>query len=270
MTTSNYYCPVDKRHGRLLSGRSSADRWFCPHSAHGGNGRFFTAAEAEGAYEMTDADTAVVYEAAAKDIVDERISLDTAVKMVAGQTSERTSIVRERLNTMAGVVKDKRTARAAARSAPKAKAAKPAPAARTKKEHIEPAAFDAIKQELGLSTKECIAALAGVLGAGDDGPTASRMTELTHSKGSTVDTFNLFEAALRKYAKSHPRPKASTKPAAAKASSGNGTARAKAKAPKPAAAKPATRRAAAAAKPARPASRRVAVMDDEDDEDDDD
>lgn len=42
-------CPIDPTHGPLLDWPT--DRWgfFCSHQAHGGNGAFFTTAEAEGA-----------------------------------------------------------------------------------------------------------------------------------------------------------------------------------------------------------------------------
>lgn len=40
-------CPIDPAHGVLLDWPT--DRWgfMCPHRDHGGNGRFFTTAEAE-------------------------------------------------------------------------------------------------------------------------------------------------------------------------------------------------------------------------------
>ena len=40
-------CPVDATHGPLLGWPNDRHGFFCPHSAHGGNGRFFTTAEAE-------------------------------------------------------------------------------------------------------------------------------------------------------------------------------------------------------------------------------
>jgi hypothetical protein len=254
------YCPVDRRHGRVYDDVSSRPgRWWCGHAAHGGNGRFFTTAEVEGGYERTEEDMTLIYETAARDVVDGTIDLDMAVKKIASQTQERTDRVRERLNTMATIVKDKRAA-AAKRTATSKPKAKPARAERVKKEHVEPREFARVRDELGLSNKEVIAALAGVVGAGPDGPTASRITELTHSKGSSIDLFNLYEPALRRYAKAHPRPKETAK-ASVKASGSNGTSRSKAATKaKPATAKPAARKAAVAA---RPAKRRVVVEEEE-------
>jgi len=40
-------CPVDAAHGRLLDWPTDRHGFFCPHTAHGGNGAFFTTAEAE-------------------------------------------------------------------------------------------------------------------------------------------------------------------------------------------------------------------------------
>jgi hypothetical protein len=41
-------CPETPAHGRLLP-MTGARGWYCPHQAHGANGRFFTTAEAEAA-----------------------------------------------------------------------------------------------------------------------------------------------------------------------------------------------------------------------------
>lgn len=39
-------CPTDPAHGRLL-GWPGERGWYCPHQGHGGNGAFFTTAQAE-------------------------------------------------------------------------------------------------------------------------------------------------------------------------------------------------------------------------------
>lgn len=41
-------CPVASEHGPLLDWPTERWGFFCPHSGHGGNGRFFTTVEAEG------------------------------------------------------------------------------------------------------------------------------------------------------------------------------------------------------------------------------
>lgn len=64
---------------------------------------------------------------------------------------------------------------------------------------VEPARFAALRDELGMSNKQCAAAneAAGL------GATLSRITELTHSKGAGEPTFLKVEAAWRDWAAKH-------------------------------------------------------------------
>ena len=47
MTAYGLHCPDEPAHGRLLDWPTERFGFFCPHQGHGGNGAFFTTAEAE-------------------------------------------------------------------------------------------------------------------------------------------------------------------------------------------------------------------------------
>lgn len=61
---------------------------------------------------------------------------------------------------------------------------------RARLEHVPPERFKALQTELGLSNKQVAAAI---------GRTLSRVSELTHSKGASINIYNAFETALRNY-----------------------------------------------------------------------
>lgn len=68
------------------------------------------------------------------------------------------------------------------------------------REHIEPAQFAALRDELGLTNKEFALAI---------DRTPARVSELTYSKGASIDTWEWVEKAVREYADSHPRGQSS-------------------------------------------------------------
>lgn len=61
--------------------------------------------------------------------------------------------------------------------------------------HVDPSEFLKVKTELGLSSKECAAAI---------GRTLSRVSELTKSKGSSRAIYESWVENLTKYRAEHP------------------------------------------------------------------
>lgn len=61
--------------------------------------------------------------------------------------------------------------------------------------HVDPSEFLAVKQELGLSSKECAAAI---------GRTLSRVSELTKSKGASRAIYENWVAQLNAFRASNP------------------------------------------------------------------
>ncbi len=95
-----------------------------------------------------------------------------------------------------------------------------AKAPREKREHVEPARFAQVLADLGLSRKEAAAAI---------GRSLSRISELTHSQGASITTYEAFVKACTEYAEAHPR--ATEHPATEEPAKPTKTKRAKA--PKP-------------------------------------
>ncbi len=210
MATSNGangpLCPMNPRHGRLLDRREGRG-WYCPHHDHGGNGHFFTEDQALSEWAYTEDELNALYESTAKSILAGQIDLDSGAASVAKATKTSGSVVRERLHAMMEAVKGEQAEKAEQAEERKvAKKAKPAAkrqaaGPREKLEHVEPAAFKAVRDELGMSNKEVAAALE----AAGMGCTLSRVTELTHSKGSSSRLFEQFKAALASWRESHPQ-----------------------------------------------------------------
>lgn len=182
-------------------------RFHCPHDNHGGNGRFFTSAEAAGDYELKESDVTQIYEDAARSIVAGKTDMDNAASQIAKATKRSTAQVRETLATIVDVVNqeaaekaEKESTVAKAKASTKA-APKTAKTPATKLEHIEPARFAALRDEVFavLPQSKRNSAMAAALAAAGQGSTLSRVTELTHSKGATIKTFANAEKALRAY-----------------------------------------------------------------------
>lgn len=205
------YCPANPAHGRLYSkdrGGDPAKGWRCMHSDHGGNGRPFSDEEARN-YEMKESDVVNILESAARDVVAGKIDLDAAVSRVAKQTKRGSAQVREQINetvmALSAAAGEKAVEQAARKEARMAKAStKPGGGKAPRKEHVEPAEFAAVRDRLGLRNKEVAAALA----AAGMGATLSRVTELTHSKGSSRDLFGKFVAALEAHRAANPATEA--------------------------------------------------------------
>lgn len=236
-------CPANGSHGRLYSWegtRAGTSQWYCPHSDHGGNGKFFTDKEAHGEYELKETDVTVIYEGAARDVIAGKTTLDQAVANVAKQTKMATSQVREAIIIMMDTIKEKETTmaekKAAAKTAATAKTAPKAAGERRRLEHVEGSEFARVRDELGLTNKQAAEA------TGDAGMGASPtyIYIVTH-QGSSAKLFEKYEAALKSYAKKHAKEIAAAakerdKAAAAKAAAKAAPKPAKAKAPAKAAA----------------------------------
>lgn len=202
-------CPKNPLHGRMFSrdrGGDPAKGWRCMHSDHGGNGLAFSDEETR-TYQITEEDVTHIIESAARDVVSGKIDLDAAVSQVAKQTKRGSAQVREQINETVEAIKAAAETKAAEKAAEKEERvakktaeAKPEKAARPRAEHVEPAEFAAVRDRLGLANKEVAAALA----AAGMGSTLSRVTELTHSKGSSRQLFEKFEAALSAYREANP------------------------------------------------------------------
>lgn len=262
-------CPVDPSHGRLYSWDRGATRgreFYCPHSAHGGNGKFFSDKEAHGEYELKEGDVAILYETAARDVIAGKTSLDQAVANVAKQSKMATSQVREAITIMIETIREKDTDMADKKAAAKtAKKAAPAAAQRQRADHTDATEFIRVRDELGLTAKQSALAT----GEAGMGSSSTYIYILTH-EGATTELFGKYEAALRSYAKKHAKEiaaekkeadakaaaKAAPKARAAKATTPKAAtapkapakaapkADAKVESPKPAAAKPAAAKAA--------------------------
>lgn len=208
---------MDAGHGRLLT-HSSWERkpYFCPHAAHGGNGRFFTEAEAFGEFSWNEDDEMMVYQEAAAAIISGTRDMDEAVRSIAKSTKSSTDKVRERLSTMVAAAKataaekaaeraQERAAKKAAEDAAKAEkaaakkaerdakaAAKGEPKApRVLKEQVPPTEFAAVRDRLGLKNGEVAKAI---------GRSPSRATELTRSLGGSRDIFDSFVVDVERFA----------------------------------------------------------------------
>lgn len=71
---------------------------------------------------------------------------------------------------------------------------------------VDPSAFAAIRDELGLSNKQTAEAI---------GRTLSRVSELTKTKGASMQVLERFETDLRAWAEAHPKTEEQPKEAAA-------------------------------------------------------
>jgi colicin import membrane protein len=175
---------------------------------HGANGRFFTDSEARGEITLKESDVAKIYQATAKAVIAGTVTEEVAVKQLANQLQVsadealeglRAELARQR--TSAEATAEQKEVVAKRKAAPKEKVAK---GPRVKLEHVEPEEFAAVRDRLGLSNKQVADALIDVVGAKPgEPPTLSRVTELTHSKGSSRPLFVKYETALVKYAKTH-------------------------------------------------------------------
>lgn len=202
-------CPVNPRHGRTYSRDRSGDPskgFRCMHSDHGGNGRGFSEEEITN-YQLQETDMSNILESAAREVAAGTTSIDLATSSVAKATKRSAAQVREQLTEAVAIL----TAQAEARKAETAeiaaaKVAKPVagPAkgagSKPRGEHIEPAQFAALRDELGLSNKE----VSAVLLASEMGNTLSRVTELTHSKGGSASLFARYTTALNAWRGANP------------------------------------------------------------------
>lgn len=207
-----YVCPVDPAHGRLLDVyRGDLLVWWCPHSDHSATaGRIFTEAQATGKEPVSRSTEEAAYAARLEDRLYEKearmvlageASKEDAVARIAKAKKASKAAVAERLDL--AIEAEKSALKEAAKTAPKAKrpaqarTRTPADAGKPRLEHVEPAVFAALRDELGLTNKECAAAneAAGL------GSTLSRITELTASKGASSAILARVDAAWRDYAK---------------------------------------------------------------------
>lgn len=62
--------------------------------------------------------------------------------------------------------------------------------------HVEPAQFAALRDELGMSNKEVAEAI---------GRTLARVSELTHSQGASIQTWERFETDVRAWREANPK-----------------------------------------------------------------
>lgn len=198
--------PSPVGHGRLYTvdrGGSPDKGYRCMHSDHGGNGRKWDDQTIQ-EYALTEGDIVSILETTARRIAAGEIDIDTATAQVAKVTKRGQAQVREQLEAATATVQaetaSKEEARAEAKAVAAAKPAAEPKAPRAKKEHVEPAEFAAVRDRLGLRNKEVAAALA----AAGMGATLSRVTELTHSKGSSRDLFTKYEAALATWREANP------------------------------------------------------------------
>jgi len=211
-------CPVDPRHGRLLQILQNKDGsvvlpWYCPHSECGnGGGRSFTEDQAYNGIDLKESDMASILENTARDIATGKLDLDMGIAAVARATHKTTSQVREQVNEAVAAITAAAEAKAAARETKRAeRAVKPVAEKaikipREKADHSEPAAFAAVRDELGMTNKEVAAALVDVVGNKPGvAPTLSRMTELMHSKGASSSLLVKFTEALQAWRRDNPK-----------------------------------------------------------------
>lgn len=195
-------CPVDPQHGPLMRHAEWGGRLYCPHSDHVDSaGRFFTEAEASGA----DPVGATENEKAHRARLEEQVYEQAAKAILAGQSTREAEVAdiakaKKIGKAAAGEKLDAAIAeqKAAARQAPERKAQQRAAvsAPRQRLEQVAPAEFAKLRDELGLTNKECAAANAEA----GLGSTLSRITELTHSKGASTAIFDKVKAAWTSYA----------------------------------------------------------------------
>jgi predicted DNA-binding transcriptional regulator YafY len=138
----------------------------------------------------------VMYKAAAKSILAGQSTREAEVAGIAKATKMSKARVGERLD--AAIAEQKAAQRAAAAQAPdRKKGGQPKAPAQPRLEKAEPKRFADLRDALGLTNKECAAALE----AAGMGHTLSRVTELTHSKGASTRLFGQVEKAWTDYAK---------------------------------------------------------------------
>lgn len=213
-------CPVGgDAHGRTYDYRQKALReghdWWCGHSAHGGNGRFFTDEEVRGGYELQEGDVALIYETTARDVIAGKLTLDKAVQDVARTTKRSTSQVREAVTIMIDSIKEKDQTMADKKAAAKKKTAKQ-PGERRRLEHVDGAGFQKVIDDLGMTAAQTKEAT----GEAGMGASSTYVYILLH-EGASVNLFSKFETACKTWAKSHraelkgkAKPKAAAEPEA--------------------------------------------------------
>jgi hypothetical protein len=204
-------CPADNRHGRLYQwdrGSNPDKKYICVHQAHGGNGKTFSESEAQGNYTLGERDVSMIYESAARDVVSGTSKEEAVIKDIAKQTKTATTQVREKLHLMMAVVREedrkKEMAKMAAEQATKAAKAPKTPKTpkapatpRIKLEHVEGAKFDALRNELGLTTTQVRAACE----AAGMGKSSTYVYIILH-EGASSKLFARYEAALAEYVES--------------------------------------------------------------------
>lgn len=218
-------CPVDPSHGRLYSW-DAGGKYFCPHSDHGGNGKFFTEREANGEYELQDQDVSNVFDAAVRDIAAGRTTIDQAVKEVARVTKRSSSSVRESMGVALDVAKQRQEGRttvadSSKKTQRKQPKAAPAPGEKRRRlEAVEGARFKAVLDEYGLTNKQAAEATGSYVVPSTGkvmGKSSTYIYIITHD-GSSIELFKNFEAAIKAYVKENKirrvKPKAEAKPAA--------------------------------------------------------
>jgi hypothetical protein len=197
---------------RVGTKKGEGQNFYCPHQFHGGNGKFFTQAEVDGDYELKEAEVSALLEAAAKDVLNGKTTIDAAVRELAKITSRTTTQVREALTIMtdtiekkdaekveqATAVKAARARRAAPAAAAPAKAAKAPAAPRVAREKATGEQFAGVIAALGLTPKQAAEACGEA--TPPMGKSATYIYILTHS-GASADLFAKFETALKAYAK---------------------------------------------------------------------
>lgn len=195
-------CPVDATHGRTYDYRQKTARpgrdFWCPHSAHGGNGKFFTDKEAHGGYELQEGDVTLIYETAARDVIAGRATLDRATQDVARHTGRPTSQVREAVTIMIDSIKEKDQTMAeskAAAAARKQRKASPPPGERHRLERAEGSLFKDVLTRHGLTSKQATEAT----GEAGLGKSSTYIYILLHD-GASVDLFDKFKAAVEDWA----------------------------------------------------------------------
>jgi hypothetical protein len=209
--------------------RDGSSRYYCPHLAHGANGKFFTFAEANGDYELKEGDVSALIEAAAKDVLSGKITIDVAVRDLAKRTNRTTAQIREALNIMTETIEQKDAEKAEqdvavkaarVRKAPAPKPAKAPATPRAKAAHATGEQFAAARDALGLTNKQAAEACgeAEANGLPKMGKSATYVYILTH-EGASADLLAKFEVALKQYAKRNkikaPKPVAAVEEEAA-------------------------------------------------------
>lgn len=193
-------CPVDPEiHGHLYkwSGKDVDRAYWCGHSSHGGNGKFFSYKEANGEYKLQEGDVTLIYEQAARSVIAGTITLDKAVQDVARQTTRPTAQVRESLSIMIDSIKEKDQTMADSKAAAKKKTAKQ-PGERRRLEHVEGARFQKALDDAGLTAAQAKEAT----GEAGMGASSTYVYILLH-EGASVNLFEKFQAALKEYLKTH-------------------------------------------------------------------